>query len=183
MVGLKSLVVVLIILIVAAIMISPGGLEKASGFAKDVENWLGLNIGGIMSKPAAGAKEVSVVLEPPVPFSIKPSAALNLTSCSVHINWFNGDITIGADSVSLSETSTGLNLTLPTNGTALSGLRLDEMSFSNIAFYISPNITATDGNISMSGFYGSGSIDSGRLSLEGNATSLRASIGAVNVEI
>ncbi len=183
MVGLKSLVAVLAVLIVAAILISPGGIEKAGGFVKDVENWLGLNIGGIMSKPTFGTSAVSLTLEPPTPFSIKPSAALNLTSGSVHISSFSGLILVGADSVSLSEAGSGLNLTLPASGTVLSGLRLDELSFSSIAFYISPNITTTGGNISITGFYGSGAIDSGRLSLEGNVTKLKATIGTVNIEI
>jgi len=183
MVGLKSLVIVLVILIIAAIVISPSGIDKAGGFLKDVENWLGLNIGGIMSKPVTGGKAVSLSVEPPAPFVIKPNAALNMTSGSIHINGFSGEVAVSRDSVSLSETGTGLNLTLPANGTILSGLRLDAVSFNGVAFYISPNITATDGNISLTGFYGTGSIDSGRLSLDGNATSLKATVGTVSVEI
>ena len=183
MVGLKTLVVALVILIIAAIIISPGGIEKAGGFFKDVENWLGLNIGGIMSKPTAGGKAVSLSIEPPVPFTLKPNAALNATSGSIHINGFSGEITIGSDNVSLSETGTGLNLALPANGTMLSGLRLDTLSLNGVAFYISPNITTTGGNITLTGFYGSGTIDSGRLSLDGNVSSLKATIGGVSVEV
>ena len=182
MVGLKSLVAVLVVLVIAAVALSPGGPERMGGFMKDVENWFGLNIGGIVSKPLGETKAVSLSLSPATPFSIAPNGAVNITAGSVHINGFSGYIIVGNDSVALSETGTGLNLTLPANGTAIAGLRLDELSFSNTAFYISPNITATDGNITITGFRGLGSIDAGTLSLEGNA-SVRAVTGGVNVMV
>lgn len=183
MAGLKTLVVVLVILIAAAILISPGGLDKASDVIGRIESWLGENLGGITAKPTVATKAVVLSIEPSLPFSIKTDAPLNITAGSVHVNGFSGEINISNDGVFLSESNTGLRLTLPANGTMLDGLKINSWSLSNTGFYISPNITTTSGNISISGFYGSGAIDSGRLSLEGNATKVKATIGTVNVEI
>ncbi len=183
MAGLKTLVVALVILIVAAILISPGGIERAGKFIGSVESWLGENLGGITAAPAAANKALTASIEPVLPFALKTDAPLNITSGSVHVNGFSGEMVISKENVSLFEANTGLKLILPANGTTLSGFRINTLSLDGIGFYISPNITTSSGNISITGFYGSGSIDYGKLSLEGNVTRLKASIGGVLLEI
>jgi hypothetical protein len=180
--ALKILVAALAVLIVLAILVSPDGVDKAKGFFNDVKVWVGVNAGGITSTPA-GTKTVSISLDPQAPFVISPDVPVNITSGSVHINGFSGGLNASSDGVVLSEPATGLVMSLPANGTVIEGLKLSSLAFGKIGFYISPNITATEGNITITGFYGTGSIDDGKLSLEGNVTKVKATIGAVAVEV
>jgi len=187
MAGLKALVAVLVVLVIAAIIVSPNGIDKAGNFTDTLKGFLDSALGKLTSSGGpistiTGTKSVSLSVGPSE-LSLVPDAPLNITSGSTHINGFSGTINISGSGVALSEKATGLELSLPANGTELSGLKINALSLSGVPFYISPNITTTGGNITIAGFYGSGSISSGRLSLDGNVSRVRASIGDVSVEV
>jgi hypothetical protein len=178
---LKLLAGALVVLVAAAILLSPGSTERVWDLFGQAKAWFD-GVLGSGSGAGHASKPLSIEMQPNLPFLLKPEAPVNLTSQGLDIRGFSGEIIVYPENITLSEAGSGLSLGL-TSGASIEGLRLGSLSSSDSGFFIGPNITATSGNLTITGFYGRCNITGGSISLEGNVTGLKANIGGVALEI
>lgn len=155
-----------------------------SDIMSQINEWMsGSPFGGMFSTTSPATKQISILISPSV-LEFSPGPETIIFSGDHNITGFSG--TVSADFSSgtavLASSKSDLKISMPAE-ISFQNLALGALTVEGARFTIPPNMTIDNGTVTLKNFLGTGSITSEGLELQGNVSTLKATMGDFNWEL
>ena len=149
-----------------------------------IGEWFGSSPFGGMLPHGDNSKAVAVVLYPSN-VTIDTEGDVIIETNTVNFTEFNGALHFDSEGnvLSLKPKAGGFSAVVPRRNVHINGLKLSKLSLNGIRFVIEPNMTTSNGTITLENFVGNATVDNGMLVLTGNVTRLNAIVGGIEWEM
>lgn len=173
------------LLVISSVLVGNFGVQD---FFSDVVDGIGdllggSPFGGFFGTPSSKNKEVEITLFPQS-FTLQSDSILNISN-SVGIEGFDGVLHLYFTNQSLvmKEKNSPLTLNLRLEHLEIENIKLGKTTVENMAFEVKPNITTNNGTMEMTNFLGRAVVEENKLTLHGNVSLLKITIGDLQFEL
>jgi len=166
------------LLIASTVLVGSSGGFGITDIFDRIVDWLKSSpFGGFFQAPIASVHEVDIILHPKT-YALKTSSNINITTDSIELVDFNGNIEVDFQTETLvfKETNTPLNIKMPLKNITIHEIRIDKILLEDTDFLVSSNQLDTsgeNGTIEIYDFFGELGFNPDSVELHGNVSMVK----------